>query len=107
VPLIRSVGDDTPIAWWEWLFAPLAPLVWVTTIPLLFVLAGLSIPYFMVYSDRHVTVYDFGTERQLEIIRRYRRYTARVSFWRRCGRVLAFPFQRRRPRRTRRFTSPP
>ena len=97
VPLIRFGGDDSPIAWWEWLFAP---LVWVITIPLLFLAGVLSIPYSVVYPDHHAHEYDFGTERQQAVVRRYRRLTSRVSFWRRCGRVVAFPFRRRRSRRT-------
>ena len=90
--MIRFRGDERPTAWWEWLFAP---LVWAVTIPMLFIAAGLSIPYFMVYPDRHATDYDFGTVRQQAIIQRYRRLTSRVSFWRRCRRVIAFPFRRR------------
>ncbi|MBX9585543.1 MAG: hypothetical protein K2X87_34990 [Gemmataceae bacterium] len=30
---------------------------------------------------------------------RYRRYTARVPLWRRCGRLLVYPFTRRSRRR--------
>jgi hypothetical protein len=83
--LIRSIADESPIAWWEWLFAP---LVWAISIPLLFVAAGLSIPYFMVYPDRHAHVYDFGTKRERELMSRYRRFTSRISVWRRLSRVL-------------------
>jgi hypothetical protein len=40
IPLVRSGGDDTPTAWWEWLFAPvMMPLFLVG----LLLLAGLSI----------------------------------------------------------------
>ncbi len=95
IPLIRSGHDTTPIAWWGWFFAP---LVWTILITLLFVLAGVSIPYFMLYPERHAHELDFGTERQREVMRRYRRFTARVSLWRRCGRVLASPFRRTLPR---------
>ena len=98
VPLMRFGGADSPIAWWEWLFAP---LVGAITIPRLFVAAGLSIPYFMVYPDHHAHKWDFGTEEQQKVMRRYRRFASRVSFWRRCARVLAFPFRRGRGRRTR------
>jgi hypothetical protein len=97
IPLIRFGGDHSPIAWWEWLFAP---LVWAITIPLLLVAALLSIPYYMVYPDHHAHEWDFGTKEQQEIMRRYRRFAARVSFWRRCGRLLASPFRRVRRRRT-------
>lgn len=95
IPLIRSGRDNTPIAWWEWLFAP---LVWTILLTLLFVLAGLSIPYFMLYPERHAHELDFGTPRQQETMRRYRRFAAQVSFWRRCGRVLTSPFRRMPPR---------
>lgn len=40
IPLVRSGGDDTPTAWWEWLFAP---VMWPLFIVGLLVLAGLSI----------------------------------------------------------------
>jgi hypothetical protein len=100
--MIRFGGDNSPTAWWEWLFAP---LVWAIVIPLLFMAAGLSIPYFMVYPDRHAHQYDFGTERQREVMWRYRRLTSRVSFWRRCVRVLAFPFRRKPSRPTKCSTS--
>jgi hypothetical protein len=49
MPLVRSGGDETPIAWWEWLFAPLLmPLFFVA----LLVLAVVSIPVEFVYRVR-------------------------------------------------------
>jgi hypothetical protein len=94
LPLIRFGRDDRPIAWWEWLFLP---VLMPTVGALLGIAAVLSVPYFVVYPDHHAHEYDFGTERQRELMRRYRRFASRVSFWRRCGRALAFPFRRRRP----------
>lgn len=96
VPLIRFGDDDRPNAWWEWFFFPVVvPVLFV----LLSALALASIPYFAVFPDRHPHEYDFGTERQQEVMRRYRRYTSRVSVWRRCGRLVALPFRGRRSRR--------
>ena len=89
-PMIRFGSDDRPTAWWEW---PFAPLVWAVTIPLFFIAAALSVPYFTIYPDRHAHKYDFGTAGQRELMRRYRRFTSRVSLWRRCGRALAFLFR--------------
>ena len=45
----------------------------------------------MVYPDHHAHEWDFGTEGQQEVTRRYRRFAARVSFWRQCGRVAVRP----------------
>jgi hypothetical protein len=95
IPLIRSGRDNTPIAWWEWLFAP---LVWTALLTLLLVLGVPSIPYYTLYPECHAHMLDYGTERQREVMRRYRRFAARVSFWRRCGHVLTSPFRRTRSR---------
>lgn len=41
IPLIRSGNDETPLAWWEWLFAPVVmPLIFVT----LLILAVVALP---------------------------------------------------------------
>ena len=49
MPLVRRGDDDTPIAWWEWLFVPLlTPLFFV----LLLVAAVVSIPVEFVYRWR-------------------------------------------------------
>src|SRR4051794_21512681 len=40
IPLVRSGRDDTPIAWWEWLFAPVMMPLFIVA---LLVLAGLSV----------------------------------------------------------------
>lgn len=94
IPLYRASGDTTPIAWWEWPFFPAAVVLFavcgVVVIALLGALALLSIPYFALYPDRHACDYDFGTEQQQEVMRRYRRFTSRVSLPRRAWRVLTF-----------------
>jgi hypothetical protein len=99
VPLIRFGQDDSPPAWWEWFFLP---VVMPAAFAVLGAAALASIPYFAVYPDRHAHEYDFGTDRQREVMRRYRRYASRVSLWRRCGRAAAVPFRRWRSRRPRR-----
>lgn len=49
IPLTRAGGDETPIAWWEWLFAPIMmPLFFV----FLLVMAVVSIPVELVYRLR-------------------------------------------------------
>jgi hypothetical protein len=46
IPLVRSGGDDTPIAWWEWLFAPvLMPVFFL----FLLVAAVVSVPLEFLY----------------------------------------------------------
>jgi hypothetical protein len=88
IPLVRSEGDRTPISWWEWLFLP-TWAVWVSIV----VAAGLAfelavLPYVLLYPERRAYDLDFGTERQQELMVRFRRRAARVSVWRRLGRVL-------------------
>lgn len=49
IPLVRSGSDETPIAWWEWLFAPiLMPLFFI----FLLVMAIVSVPVEFVYRLR-------------------------------------------------------
>jgi hypothetical protein len=49
IPLVRSGGDETPIAWWEWLFAPIMmPLFFI----FLLVMAIVSVPVEFVYRLR-------------------------------------------------------
>jgi hypothetical protein len=85
---MRSEGDRTPISWWEWLFLP-THAVWVLVV----VAAGLAfelavLPYVLLYPEQRAYVLDFGTERQRELMYRFRRRAARVSVWRRLRRVL-------------------
>lgn len=96
LPLVRFGEDDRPCSWWEWFFLP---VVMTAVAVVLGGAALVAIPFFAVYPELHMHEYDLGTERQQEAIRRFRRYASRVSFWRRCGRVLAFPFRRKRARR--------
>ena len=94
------MSPPAPHPYEPWWYIVIVILLTPVTLPLLLLLAALSIPYFMIYPDRHATTYDGGIESQQETIRRYRRFAARVSFWRRVGRVLAFPFRSQRSRRT-------
>jgi hypothetical protein len=88
MPLKRSWVDETPIAWWEWLFTPL-----VVAALLLYCLA-MSV-YFILYPERHAHEWDAGTERQREFMSRFRRRAARLPSWRRLGRVLTLHWCRR------------
>jgi hypothetical protein len=66
----------------------------------LLLLAGfVHIPYLAIYPENQAYDYDFGTKRQQEVMRRFRRYVARVPFWRRCLRVVTFPCRRKPSRR--------
>lgn len=49
IPLVRSRGDESPIAWWEWLFAPIImPMFFI----FLSVMAVVSVPVEFVYRLR-------------------------------------------------------
>jgi hypothetical protein len=98
IPLLSGPADR-PLAWWEWLFAP---VVYPVAFLAMLVYGVASIPYTLVYPESRFHLYDMGTERQVELMRRYRRLAARVPLWRRVGRALAFPFGRRRTRLYRR-----
>ena len=104
MPLLRSGPDEPPIEWWEWLFLPVIIawfLVAIAVFPVLVVAGVLSIPFALLYPERRFHQFDVGTERQVELMRRYRQFAARVPLWRRAGRAIAFPFRRRRPRQYR------
>ena len=58
LPLVRSGTDGPPIAWWEWLFAPLMMLLTLLLLPFLMCV---GVVYFTLYPERHVHVYDVGT----------------------------------------------
>jgi hypothetical protein len=88
IPLIRSESDRTPLSWWEWLFLP-AYAVWVLVITAAGTVFELAVlPYVLLYPERRAYDLDFGTERQRELMVRFRRRAARVPVWRRLGRVL-------------------
>jgi hypothetical protein len=90
-PFVRFGTDYSPTAWWEWFFAP---IVWPLFIVLLFVAAGLSIPYFWLYPERHAHQFDFeGSPEEQRQLREYRNHRRRISIWRRLlekARVVPF-----------------
>jgi hypothetical protein len=90
LPLCRFNGDQTPVAWWEWIFAP---IVMLFLIPLLLLGAILSIPYYTLYPERHAHEYDLGTGRQRELMRRYRSRAARVTLPQRIGWAFLSPYR--------------
>ncbi|MGL6072993.1 MAG: hypothetical protein ACRC8S_02405 [Fimbriiglobus sp.] len=49
MPLVRSGGDESPIAWWEWLFAPIMMPLFII---FLLVMAVVSVPLEFVYRLR-------------------------------------------------------
>src|SRR4051794_13118809 len=80
IPLVRSGGDETPIAWWEWLFTPVVVM-------LVFVVGGalaiVSIPYFWLYPDRHMHQWN-GDPAHTRSLENWRSSYARLTFF---GRV--------------------
>jgi hypothetical protein len=88
IPLVGRPGDgrraDDPPAWWEWLFAPVVlPLIFAVG----FGLMPVVVAYFALYPERHFCDRDLGRPRDQEVMARYRRFCARVSVWRRLGRL--------------------
>ena len=98
IPLLSGPADR-PVAWWEWLFAP---VVYPAVLVAMLVFGVVSVPFVLLYPESRFHLYDMGTERQVELMHRYRRFASRVPLWRRAGRVLAFPFRRRPTRLYRR-----
>lgn len=96
IPLVRSGGDDTPIAWWEWLFSPLM-IMFVFFVG--GVLALISIPYFALYPERHAHEWDFDDNATHQrLLARWRARYARLTLggrvrrsWMRFRRRLRHP----------------
>jgi hypothetical protein len=92
IPLVRSGGDNTPIASWEYLFLPAIMLF-------LFGLAVWSIPYFWLYPERHAHVWDFDENQAHErSLKRWRDAYGRLTV---AGRVHRRWKKRHRWRRRR------
>lgn len=98
IPIIRFGSDETPIAWWEWLFAP---LVYAALLAMALPVAAVSIALAVLYPERHYNKLDRGTPREQELVRRYRRFASQVSVWRRAWRALTFYPYRQQSRRAR------
>ncbi len=76
--------------WWYWLLLPVLYLL----LPFaLLVLIPWYTVYWWLYPEWHGTSWEDGTPREQEYVWRVRRYTSRVSFWTRVGRVLLVPFR--------------
>ncbi len=89
IPLVRSWGDESPIAWWEWLFTPIV-------VAAFYLMVIAYILYFIVYPERQAHEWDAGTESQQEFMSRFRRRAARLPLWKRLGRVLTLHWSRRK-----------
>lgn len=76
-----------PTPWWAWPLLPFSLLLF----PLLFLLVPVYAVYWWLYPELHYTAWDEGMPREQEFIDRVRRYSSRVSFWTRLGRVLLVP----------------
>lgn len=102
IPTVRFKGDDAPIARWEWLFYPLVFLAMLAFLCVLAVAEIAFVPYFLLYPERCLCEYDWGTEREREVARRYREFTSRVPFWARLRRAFAPTYWKRHARTPRR-----
>jgi hypothetical protein len=60
---------------------------------LVLVLVPIYTVYWWLYPEWHGTSWEDGTPREQEYVWRVRRYTSRVSFWTRVGRVLLAPYR--------------
>ena len=81
IPLLRSGGDETPVAWWELCCAPLV-------VPIFFIaLAGIaivSLPIALLYPERTMTSLDFGTpDEQKQVAEWRRKVTETTPFYQR------------------------
>ena len=88
---------ETNIPGPRWLWWILFPVLWVIMLPLaavimipLGLLALLSIPYFAIYPDHHKQIWDysFATDRQKELVARWRAGYRRLGFLGRVRRAV-------------------
>ena len=80
IPLVRFGKDDTAIAPWEWVFAPvMLPVLLVV----LLVGTALRIPYRWLYPERHMGDSDLGqgTPEVQARVRAFCEYRGGVSLW--------------------------
>ena len=84
------------LPWYAWPLVPLVlPAVLIVMLPL-GILALLSMPYFLVFPDRHAHIYDFkATSRQRELLSRWRSGYRRLGVGGRLARSLKL-WRRRR-----------
>jgi hypothetical protein len=77
------------LPWYAWPLAPVAFAAACIIMLPLSLLALLSIPYFALYPDYHVHIYDVqGTGRQRELLARWRACYARLGLFARCRRAI-------------------
>lgn len=92
-----SARPSERLPWYAW---PLVPFVFVATLVLMLplgALALLSIPYFLVFPDRHAQIHDFGgTPRQQELLARWRESYSRLGIRGRLARRLKLWRRKRR-----------
>ena len=77
------------LPWYSWLLVPIAvPAALVVGIPLT-IAAGLSVPYYAIYPDRHPHQVDLsGTPRQRALLTAWRVKYAKLGFAQRVGVAL-------------------
>jgi len=81
IPLHRSGGDRTPIAWWEYIFTPFA---FIGFIVFGIIGAFFFIPYYWLYPERHAQQIDLdGSSDERDQLEAFRFYRGRVSLLRR------------------------
>jgi hypothetical protein len=94
IPLVRFDGDDTPWAWWEYLFFPLMVMLLFIVGPALVIV---SVPYCWLYPERLPNEWDRdGNAAHARAMKRWRAAYARLTF---AGRVRRSWIKRRRRRR--------
>ena len=81
---------DEQLPWWRWFFFPLVvPVALVVLLPL-GLLALLSIPYFLIFPDRHAQLHDFdGTPHQRGRIAQWRHRYSQLGLVQRIRRACA------------------
>jgi hypothetical protein len=82
-----------PTARWQWPPYLVSVAIWLAWVA---VLGLLSVPYLAMYPEHGPHRYDHGSERQREVIRRYRQRLSRtptyVRVWRGTAAVGTLPF---------------
>jgi len=101
---MRLLGkNSTDLPWYAWILPPLVLPKALLVMLLLAIPAAISIPYFLLFPERHRQIHDFdGTAHQQARLGRWRAVYSRLTFFGRIGR--AFTRHQRRIH-TKRLTS--
>jgi hypothetical protein len=90
------------VPWYSW---PLIPFAFLAALPVLIFLspiALISIPYYKLYPDRHLHIYDReGTTRERQLLARWRSLYRELNIFQRLHRIFL------KPSRLRKLFNPP